>query len=151
MYPDVLRQSVVWPTIGNHDTYTDFTLTDFPYLHIFSLPTQGEAGGVPSGTKRYYSFNYGNIHFVCLDSMSSVRTTGSPMLQWLAQDLAANTNGLAWLIAFWHHPPYSKGTHDSDWEIELIEMRQNASRFWNDTEWIWFLPAIATSTSVLIS
>jgi len=38
--------------------------------------------------------------------------------------LAANTND--WLIAFWHHPPYSKGSHDSDWEIELIEMRENA-------------------------
>jgi len=124
MYPEVLRQSVVWSTIGNHDTYSDFTMTDFPYLHIFSLPTRGEAGGVASGTKRYYSFDYANIHFVCLDSMSSDRSSGSPMLRWLEQDLAANTND--WLIAFWHHPPYSKGTHDSDWEIELVQMRQNA-------------------------
>ena len=123
-YPEMLRKSVLWPTIGNHDTYTDFQLIDFPYLHIFSLPTQGEAGGVASGTKRYYSFDYGNIHFVCLDSMSSTRTPGSPMLQWLEQDLSANTND--WLVAFWHHPPYSKGSHDSDYEVELVEMRQYA-------------------------
>lgn len=124
MYPEVLRQSVLWPTIGNHETYSTLSFDDFPYLHIFTLPQRGEAGGMPSGTKRYYSFNYGNIHFVCLDSMSSDRLTGSPMLQWLEQDLGANTND--WLIAFWHHPPYTKGTHDSDWEIELVEMRENA-------------------------
>jgi hypothetical protein len=86
-------------------------------------PVNGEAGGVPSGTERYYSFNYANIHFVCLDSMTQSRTPGSPMLTWLDQDLAANTND--WLIAFFHHPPYTKGSHDSDWEIEHIEMRQN--------------------------
>jgi len=124
MYPETLRQSVLWPTIGNHDTYSDFQMIDFPYLHIFTLPTQGEAGGIASGTKRYYSFDYGNIHFVCLDSMSSDRTAGSPMLQWLENDLEANTND--WLIAFWHHPPYSKGSHDSDYEYELVEMRENA-------------------------
>ena len=39
---------------------------------------------------------------------------------------AMNTQRFAtrdWIVAYWHHPPYSKGTHDSDLEIELIEMR----------------------------
>src|SRR5687768_4821100 len=67
-YPEMLRKSVLWPTIGNHDAPN--TIVDFPYLHIFSLPTLAQAGGVPSGTERYYSFDYGNIHFVCLDSMT---------------------------------------------------------------------------------
>ncbi|NQZ71221.1 MAG: metallophosphoesterase, partial [Lentisphaeria bacterium] len=30
-----------------------------------------------------------------------------------------------WLIAFWHHPPYTKGSHDSDVEGQLIEMRKH--------------------------
>jgi hypothetical protein len=34
------------------------------------------------------------------------------MLTWLEQDLAQNTRD--WLIVFFHHPPYSKGSHDSD-------------------------------------
>ena len=76
-----------------------------------------------SGTEKYYSFDYGNAHFVCLDSMSSARTNGSPMYQWLEADLEANTN--EWLIAFWHHPPYSKGSNDSDVRTEQIEMRNN--------------------------
>jgi len=29
-------------------------------------------------------------------------------------------------MAFWHHPPYSKGSHNSDTENQLVEMRQNA-------------------------
>jgi hypothetical protein len=121
MYPDILRQTVLWPTIGNHETYAD--PVDLAYLSIFSLPTEGEAGGVPSGTERYYSFDYGNIHFVCLDAMNSDTTRTGPMATWLDQDLAANTN--EWTIGFWHHPPYSKGSHDSDAEGDLIAMRVN--------------------------
>jgi hypothetical protein len=123
MYPEFLRQTVAWSTIGNHETYSG-NFTDFPFLGIFTQPVAGECGGVPSGTEKYYSFDYGNVHFVCLDAMTSDRLEQGPMCQWLRLDLAANTN--LWLIAFWHHPPYTKGSHDSDWEGELVEMRQNA-------------------------
>jgi hypothetical protein len=126
-YPELLRKTVAWSTIGNHETYSTGDPNNFPYLDIFSPPINGEAGGLASGTKKYYSFNYGNIHFVCLDSMTSYRLAGGPMLNWLENDLAANTN--TWLIAFWHHPPYTKGTHNSDdaiGDIELVQMRQNA-------------------------
>jgi hypothetical protein len=125
MYPAMLRKSVLWPTIGNHETYS--FEEPMPYLSIFTLPTAGEAGGVPSGTESYYSFNYGNIHFVCLDSMTQERSSTGPMAAWLEQDLAANTND--WVIAYWHHPPYTKGSHNSDdpfgFDYELVEMREN--------------------------
>jgi acid phosphatase type 7 len=125
MYPAMLRKSVLWPTIGNHETYSG--AEPMPYLSIFTLPIAGEAGGVPSGTENYYSFDYGNIHFVCLDSMTQSRSASGPMATWLEQDLAANTN--EWLLAFWHHPPYTKGSHNSDdpfgYDFELVEMRQN--------------------------
>jgi hypothetical protein len=123
VFPSMLRQVPPWPTIGNHETYSADGRGWFPYLNVFSIPTNGEAGGVASATNRYYSFNYGNIHFVSLDAMTQSRAPDGPMANWLRADLDANTN--LWLIAFWHHPPYSKGTHDSDSEIELIEMRQN--------------------------
>ena len=119
MYPAMLRTTPLWSTLGNHETYTPGT----PYFGIFSFPKFGEAGGVPSGTESYYSFDYANIHFVCLDSMVSDRSVGGPMHQWLMQDLQQNTQ--KWLIAFWHHPPYSKGSHDSDAETELVQMRTN--------------------------
>jgi hypothetical protein len=34
-----------------------------------------------------------------------------------------------WIIALWHHPPYSKGSHDSDSATELKQMRKIFFRF----------------------
>lgn len=124
MYPHMLRKSVLWPALGNHDTAFDTDPpSDLPYFQIFTLPTGAEAGGVPSGTEKYYSFDYGNIHLIVLDSMSSDRSTNSPMCNWLRADLMETTK--EWIFAYWHHPPYTKGSHDSDTEHELIEMREN--------------------------
>ena len=111
MYPSMLRSSVLWPTIGNHDTAEiPVAPPDLPYFQMFTLPTAGEAGGVASGTEKYYSFDYANAHFICLDSMVSDRSPTGPMLTWLRNDLESTSQ--QWIIAFWHHPPYSKGSHD---------------------------------------
>ncbi|MGZ5567507.1 MAG: metallophosphoesterase [Limisphaerales bacterium] len=124
MYHDLLRQSVIWPTLGNHDTgqHTNFVDT-YPYFSIFTLPTNGAAGGVASGTEHFYSFDYANIHVICLDSTTGSRATNGPMANWLRSDLAATTQ--LWKIAFWHTAPYSKGSHDSDVDTDMIQMRQN--------------------------
>ena len=124
-YPTILRQTVLWPTIGNHDTNgATYVTSSLPYFKMFTLPQYAESGGVSSGTERYYSFNYSNIHFVCLDSMTSSTSPTGSMLTWLKNDLANNRK--RWIIAFWHHPPYSKGSHNSDTDPELIAMRKNA-------------------------
>jgi hypothetical protein len=125
MYPTFLKQTVLWPTIGNHDTGGSISPPgDLPYYQMFTLPTSGQAGGVPSGTEDYYSFDVGNIHFICLDSMTSDRSSNSPMMNWLQTDISSTTRN--WIIAYWHHPPYSKGSHNSDTELQLIEMRARA-------------------------
>jgi hypothetical protein len=128
-FPSLLRRLVVWPTIGNHEGLTaDAATQSGPHYDIFSLPKNGEAGGVASMTEAYYSFDYANIHFIVLNSFDSPRTPPSAMLDWLVADLMTATAD--WLIAFWHHPPYSKGSHDSDAptpprDLELAEMRAN--------------------------
>ena len=123
-YPTVLRNTPLWPTLGNHDAVSaDSPTQTGPYYDIFTLPKNGEAGGVASATEAYYSFDYGNVHFVCLDSQDTSRSPAGAMMSWLQDDLAAVTAD--WTIAFWHHPPYSKGSHDSDTESQLIQMREN--------------------------
>lgn len=123
-YPQLLQKIIVWPTLGNHDGASADSATESgPYYAIFSLPRGAEAGGVTSGTEAYYSFDYGNIHFICLDSHESDRSPGGAMLAWMENDLIANDKD--WLIAYWHHPPYTKGSHDSDSEGRLIDMREN--------------------------
>ena len=125
-YSTLLRQNVVWSTMGNHETGGgNQALSDaYAYYDIFTLPNNGQAGGVPSGTEHYYSFDYANIHFVCLDTQTAIyRQPGSAMLQWLVADLANNTRD--WTIAFFHHPPYTLGSHTSEAEGDLIQVRQN--------------------------
>lgn len=125
MYRDLLKKSVVWPTLGNHDAGSAASVTQSGvYYDIFTLPTLGQAGGLMSGTEAYYSFDYGNIHYICLDSEGTDRSVGGAMLTWLKHDLAATRQD--WIIAYWHHPPYTKGSHDSNTEKKLVEMRENA-------------------------
>ncbi|RME54124.1 MAG: metallophosphoesterase [Deltaproteobacteria bacterium] len=126
IYPALLRTSAVWPTFGNHDSHASSALAQRgPYFEIFTLPTRGEAGGVASGTEAYYAFDYANVHFVCLDSSETAYVPGAntTMLEWLTEDLRATDQ--RWIIAFWHHPPYSKGSHDSDLDPTLAQIRHS--------------------------
>lgn len=127
-YENVLKNTVVWPAPGNHDYNNHIPFSPSPvYYDIFTLPTNAECGGVASGTEKYYSYNYGNIHFVVLDSYDESRASNSAMLTWLQSDLQSNTQ--EWTIAYWHHPPYTKGSHNSDnsnfLDGELVEVREN--------------------------
>jgi hypothetical protein len=123
-YPATLRTSVLWPTLGNHDTAQSTAFVDtYPYFSMFTLPKNAEAGGIASGTEHYYSFDFGNIHFICLDSMTANRATNGAMANWLREDLDSTLR--EWIIAYWHHPPYSKGSHDSDADPILTAMRAN--------------------------
>lgn len=127
IYQPTLRNTVCWPAMGNHEGYTSSGKTGTgPYYDAYITPTKGEAGGVPSGNESYYSFDYGRAHFVVLNSHDLDRRPTAAMAQWLREDLARTSpEKTDWLIAYWHHPPYTKGTHDSDREHQLIEMRQH--------------------------
>jgi acid phosphatase type 7 len=121
-YAPTLRHVVCWPAMGNHEGVTSWGVSaEGPYYDAFVVPTRGEVGGAASGTEAYYSFEYGRAHFVCLNSHDVDRTANGPMAQWLKADLASTR--AEWLIAFFHHPPYTKGSHDSDTEYQMIEMR----------------------------
>ena len=123
VYAGTICNTVTWTTMGNHEGHTsDGTLGIGPYYDAFVLPANGEAGGAPSGSEAYYSFDFGPVHFVCLNSHDEARGAADRMATWLRQDLAQNNS--EWLIAFWHHPPYSKGSHHSDIEDQLVEMRE---------------------------
>ncbi len=126
-----LKNSPVYSCPGNHE-YANSTqqINNYcDYYNIFSLPSQGECGGVPSDTVSYYSFDFNNVHFISLNSYGyengtyRLYDTISPQINWLKQDL--DSNQMEWTIVFFHHPPYSKGGHDSDLETELILIREN--------------------------
>ncbi len=140
IYPTIMRNTPFWSAPGNHEFGTggaDSPTQTGPYYDSHTFPTAGEAGGVASGTEAYYSFDYGNVHVVTLDSHDTSRTApanpttnicpiggggAGAMYQWACADLAATDKDF--VVAIWHHPPYTKGSHDSDSESQLIEMRQ---------------------------
>ena len=133
-FNDKLQNSILWSTIGNIDGKYINPEPGEPvgaYYNIFTFPTAGESGGLASGTESYYSFDYGNIHFIVLNSFEEDRSVGAPMYNWALNDIQNTTQ--EWIIGIWHHPPYSKGWHTSEGlqyfgdpaEIELIEMREN--------------------------
>ncbi|AWV99431.1 metallophosphoesterase [Arcticibacterium luteifluviistationis] len=129
---DLLRKTVLWPTPGNHDYADRPWPNDFgerpDYFNIFKLPSEGESGGLTSNSEAYYSFDVGNVHFVSLDSYGQedgqrMSNLLGKQAKWLQEDLTANK--LEWTVVFFHHPPFSKGSHDSDKEQELIDIRTN--------------------------
>lgn len=150
IYPNEKKHMTIWPTPGNHDYNSicgipcnqDPMLHTGPYYDIFSLPTNGDAGGVPSGTELYYSFDYGNVRFISLNSElgslnsdynyigigTNTDVTSLPMYQWFVEDLAdAHEKNRDWIIVYWHQAPYSKGSHDTDGFITVYmkAMREN--------------------------
>lgn len=114
VYPEILRSIVSRPCPGNHDYGSIDVNQNGPYYSNFTMPTNAEAGGIPSGKEGYYSYDYGNIHFVSLNSESLqwFLTSTSEMCTWLKSDLAATQQ--PWKIIYWHQPAYTKGGHDSD-------------------------------------
>lgn len=100
---DMISKTPIYVGIGNHeDTSTLFV----PYL---SPPTTGG-----SASEYYYSFDYGNVHIVVLNT-NVTYTSGSPQYTWLESDLAAASvdADIDWIVACFHHPPFSTSNHGS--------------------------------------
>jgi hypothetical protein len=129
VYTSQFKNMPLFPSIGNHDyanvgyLSSSALTTNFPYYSVVSNLTGGQSGGVPSGTEKYYSYNYANIHFVALDVYGAQTASGSAQYNWLVNDLSSNTQ--RWTVIYFHHPPYTKGSHNSDTEAEDIAVRQN--------------------------
>jgi uncharacterized protein (TIGR03437 family) len=109
VYRDLLQRVPLFPSLGNHEYYTADAA---PYLALHETPT----AGVPaSDLGRYYSFDWGNVHFVALDSNRPLREAArgsGAMLRWLEDDLRATTK--FWKIVYFHHPPYAWGPNSGD-------------------------------------
>lgn len=99
------------PAIGNHEN-EDLNM----YRKSFALPQNG-----PEGMKeQHYSFDYGNAHFVVLDSnlMGSEGDSATAGMAWLENDLQ-NTNK-EWKFVMFHHPAYEVSSYDNS-SCEVIK------------------------------
>jgi len=95
VYGQLFKNLPFFPAPGNHDYKT---ADGAPFREVFSLP----------GSERFYSYDWGRVHFVALDTEADYASQAL----WLDQDLAATTQ--PWKIVYMHRPPFSSGTHGSD-------------------------------------
>ena len=144
---DLLKYYKLYPSPGNHDYGNTSANTgktgatpalSMPYHLNFSVPSAGQNGGVASNVKNYYSYNIGDVHFISLDSYgkddgntTKMYDTSGAQATWLKADLAANTK--KWTVAYFHHPPYTKTSHSSDYnggagELDLVAVREKFVR-----------------------
>jgi len=108
-YWPLMRRVPFFPVAGNHD-YAFHEGAAFVALH--DLPSEG----VPErGRGRYYSFDWGNVHFIALDSNTPLRealTGEGEMLRWLERDLAATRQEFR--VVYFHHTPFPTANYRED-------------------------------------
>ncbi|HUT15387.1 MAG TPA: metallophosphoesterase family protein [Anaerolineae bacterium] len=97
----LIRGVPIFPALGNHERNHQY------YFDLFYLP----------GNERWYSFDYGNAHFISLevDGYADIASDG-PQYRWLESDLAGTRQ--TWKFVFFHFPAYSGGDYGSDLEVQ---------------------------------
>lgn len=89
------------PTPGNHEYITDNASGYFEYFN--NIP-------------EYYAYDLGTWRIYALNSEIDI-SDSSPQMTWLKNDLA--TNPAQCVLAYWHQPRWSSGTHhgsDNDYQ-----------------------------------
>jgi hypothetical protein len=108
----LLGRVPVFPCVGNHEISGDSAASK--YTALFNLPSANE---------RWYSFDYGRCHFICLDAYSDF-SGASDQYGWLIKGGGQDAGDLpqAWrgktvygtvdrIFVYLHFPPYSSGPH----------------------------------------
>lgn len=115
IYRNIVKNVPVFPSLGNHDYETDRAA---PYLANFFLPQNAYN---PDHKGRCYSFDYGNAHFIALDTEldDELGLANADQRAWLERDLANSANAV-WKFIYFHRPPYSSGCHGSSLDVRQV-------------------------------
>ena len=88
---DMIARIPVVPLLGNHETYNKDWKVRMPeaYLHLFALPQID----MEKYQNQFYSFDYGDVHFVVLNTQSQELADFEPSLDedevaWFKKDMA---------------------------------------------------------------
>lgn len=116
---DVAKYAPIYPTLGNHEYKKD--ILGFSKVH----PENYHDYFVLPGNEKYYSFEYGNTFFLCIDSNYGDNPfgPGSAQYRWIENTLKEATDGVndpTFIVAFFHNPPYTSGSHAPDYWVGLF-------------------------------
>jgi 3',5'-cyclic AMP phosphodiesterase CpdA len=100
---EMRSESEFFPALGNHEYQSPL------YFDNFELPNN----------EQWYTVERNRTHFIILNSCVDL-SVGSEQYLWLESDLASVSDTLDFIVAIFHHPPYSTGPHTED-EMGLRE------------------------------
>lgn len=119
VYSRVFDAVPFFPSVGNHDVRAD---AGAPYDAAF-------AWAAPYPDVRYYSFRWGDVRFISIDTASDtedvrrLRDGTGRQYDWLERTLreASADPTVRWILTFMHHPAYSHAIgisgHGPDWDL----------------------------------
>ncbi len=125
---DFFTKYPLMATTGNHDT-SGGSKEIYRLINVDLTSTERETTQSTSdGT--YYSYDYGNAHFVALNIGKSAEIDDK-QLNWLTTDLA-KASGAKWKFVYFHRPIYTapRGDYksDTDKQNEMTKMQALATR-----------------------
>ncbi|MFI1744009.1 purple acid phosphatase family protein [Thalassobellus sediminis] len=86
----ILKNIPFYPALGNHDWHVN---PDTNFTTEWKLPNN----------EHYYSFDYGNAHFIALDTRSGEMYDQKNQLKWFENDLKNAQNKYDWIFVYFHH------------------------------------------------
>lgn len=129
--PEVLMSFSEYPDLMAYFALFSLPLNGFAGDHVLGENEKSKAGGQQVGTNlppmtgdvqarqalltaagdRYprmanYSYDYGNVHWLCLDANTYMDWTDEKMRAWVRQDLMSVPKGV-WKVVVFHHPPFT--------------------------------------------
>jgi hypothetical protein len=122
VYEQALAYVPFFPALGNHDLNARDPACDCPHvLRAFTLPQDDHAADPGD-----YSFDWGNLHVIVLNTDVRELDPEGPKLRWLEGDLAARAAaGTAdFTVVAMHHTPFSRGTHHDDEDRKSRAVRE---------------------------
>jgi predicted phosphodiesterase len=109
-YGSFINSHPIFGAVGNHDLET---ANGGPYISVFNPPSNN-----PQNNPLYYSFTWGNVKFVSIDS-TGIFTANGPWGTWFQSELANNTS--RWLVVVMHAPLFSNDTtHGDDANLQSL-------------------------------
>ncbi|CAM4179681.1 S-layer homology domain-containing protein [Saccharibacillus endophyticus] len=107
-----LLQTTIAPSAGNHED------ENYAFIDHFNLNTPE---GSATETGAYYSYDYGNAHFMVLNSnedSAEYANFSADQVEWMKKDAqAAKAAGAEWIIVNIHKGPYTTSNHATDKDI----------------------------------
>ena len=98
-----------------------------PAAPVYPTPTMGPqttidqfhaCAGARFPRMANYSFDYGDVHFLCIDSNRYIDPNEPALQAWIAADLASTT--AIWKFVVFHHPPFNVG--DEHYEVQHMRV-----------------------------